>query len=87
MAHLPVIEKSTSEANHGYDELDVFKTLPSGEVMWCGSFASLESAEARINELLVTDPGEYFIHNQRSGQESFYRAEPPILESPNPEGL
>lgn len=85
MARLAVIEKSTPEANHRYDELSVFKNLPSGEVMWCGSFASLESAQARIKELLVTEPGEYLIHNHRSGQKSFFKSGQPALESTGPE--
>ena len=85
MARLAVIEKSTPEANHGYDELNVFKTLPGGEVIWCGSFASLESARTRINELLVTEPGEYLIHNHRSGQKLFFKSEQPALESTGPE--
>ena len=74
MAHFPVIpEGSTPEANRMSEELDVFKTLPNGEVLWRGSFSSLETAKTRINELLVSDPGEYFIHSHPTGEQLFFK--------------
>ena len=55
------------KARSVFDEVDIFKTEPAGAIVWRGSFASLEAAEARINELLVSDPGDYFAHIQSTG--------------------
>lgn len=33
-----------------------------------GHFSNLEAAETRINELLASDPSEYFIHCHPTGQ-------------------
>jgi hypothetical protein len=74
MAHFPVIpEGSPPEANRVYQELDVFKTLSNGDVLWCGSFSNFEAAKTRIDKLLISDPGEYFIHSYPTGQKFFFK--------------
>lgn len=70
---IPMIREGNGEARSAFDEVDVFKTEPAGEILWRGSFASLEAAQARINELLVSDPAEYFIHNQSTGNKMFFK--------------
>lgn len=84
MVRFAVMEKGTAEATR-WNERNVFKSLPSGEVTWCGYFSSPESGKARINELLVTEPGEYLLHNHRSGQKSLFKAGQPVLGSTSPE--
>lgn len=61
------------EVKRAFDEVDIFKTEPAGAIMWRGSFATLEAAKARINELLVSDPGEYFAHSQSTGNKMFFK--------------
>ena len=61
------------EGRRAFDEVDIFKIEPAGAVVWCGSFASREAAEARINELLVSDPGEYFTHSPSTGNKTFFK--------------
>ena len=60
------------EARHAFEEVDIFKMEHAG-VLWRGSFSSLEAAKARINQLLVSDPGEYFIHNHPTGHRIFFK--------------
>lgn len=61
-----MIPESNGEAKHVFEEVDIFKTEGSG-VLWLGSCSSLEAAQVRINELLISDPGEYFTYNQPTG--------------------
>ena len=55
------------------EEVDVFK-MEDAAVLWRGAFLSLEAATARINQLLVSDPGEYFTHIQSTGNKVFFKA-------------
>ena len=74
MADFPVIpEGGTPGANRVFEELDVFKTLMGGDVLWCGSFSSLEAAKTRIDKLLDSEPAEYFIHSHPTGQKLFFK--------------
>jgi hypothetical protein len=75
MAHFPVVpEGRTPGVKHGYEELDVFKNLPDGDIVWCGSFSNFEAAKTRIDKLLASDPGEYFIHSYPTGRKLFFKA-------------
>ena len=56
-----------------FEAIDIFKTDGGGGVLWRGSFASLKAARARINELLISDPGEYFTYNQPTGHKVFFK--------------
>ena len=64
---------SDSEAKCPFDEVDIFRAEPGGAIVWRGSFASREAAETRINELLVSDPAEYFTHSQSTGNKVFFK--------------
>jgi hypothetical protein len=68
-----MIPESNGDAKSAFDEVDIFKTEPAGAILWRGSCASLEAAKARINELLVSDPGEYFAHSQSTGNKMFFK--------------
>jgi hypothetical protein len=67
-----MIPESNGEARRASEEVDIFKMEQAG-VQWRGSFSSLEAAKARINQLLVTDPGEYFTHIQSTGNKIFFK--------------
>lgn len=47
--------------------LDIFR-IESGDLWWCEAAATMENAKARIEKLLQTWPGSYFIFNQKSGE-------------------
>jgi hypothetical protein len=48
--------------------LDLFRAKPDGTIEWCGSFFSMEAAKAKLQELLVAEPDDYFILDQVTGQ-------------------
>ena len=57
---------------HAYEQVDVFKKEGAG-VLWLGSFSNVEAAKLRINELLISDPGEYFTFNQSTEHKVFFK--------------
>jgi hypothetical protein len=61
------------KAKLAFEEVDIFKTGAADSVLWRGSSASLDAATAHINELLVSDPGEYFAHIHPTGQKLFFK--------------
>lgn len=67
-----MIPESNGKARRAFEEVDIFKMEQAG-VLWCGSFSSLEAAKARINELLVSKPGEYFTHVHSNGNKLFFK--------------
>ena len=67
-----MIPEGNQEPKHVFEEVDVFKTADGG-VLWLGSFSSLEAAQVRINELLLSEPGEYFTYNQPTGHKVFFK--------------
>jgi hypothetical protein len=66
-----MIPESKGDARPVFEEVDIFK-MESAGVLWRGSFSSFEAARARINQLLVSDPGEYFTHIQSTGNKIFF---------------
>ena len=60
------------EVRRAFDEVDIFKKEGTS-VLWLGSFSSLEAAKTRINELLISDPGEYFTYNQSTEHKVFFK--------------
>jgi hypothetical protein len=67
-----MIPESNGEAKHAFEEVDIFKMEHAG-VLWRGVFSTLEAAQARIKQLLVSDPGEYFTHTQSTGNKIFFK--------------
>jgi len=49
--------------------LDIFRKDPQGEVMWVAAADTPASAKAKIDELCLTHPGNYFVFNQETGRE------------------
>ena len=60
-------------ARCAFEAVDIFRKEAAG-ILWLGSFSSLEAAKTRINELLVSDPGEYFSYNQPTGHKVFFKS-------------
>ncbi len=54
--------------------LDIFKQHTNGTVLWRGAFSDMEAAQAAIQKLLVSDPGEYFIFNRDTEQKLSFKA-------------
>jgi hypothetical protein len=48
--------------------LDIFRKDPQGEVMWVAAADTPASAKAKIDELCLTHPGDYFVFNQETGK-------------------
>ena len=67
-----MIPEGNHQPKHGFEKVDVFKTDGDG-VLWLGSFSTPEAAKVRINELLISDPGEYFTYNQSTEIKVFFK--------------
>lgn len=46
---------------------DIFHSEADGNVLWCGSAATIEEAKARIRELGASAPGQYIILSRHTG--------------------
>jgi hypothetical protein len=51
---------------------DVFRIEADGSVKWFGAFTDIEAAHARIQELLRSSSGKYFIFSQTTGNKLFF---------------
>ena len=51
---------------------DVFRIEADGSVKWFGAFTDIEAAQARIQELLGSSSGKYFIFSQTTGHKLFF---------------
>jgi hypothetical protein len=60
----PEIRRSEEAAM--YCTFDIFKVLPDGPV-WVAAVEGLREARERMGGLLLTSPGEYFIHSHENG--------------------
>jgi hypothetical protein len=58
------------------DPIDIFRVESSG-VLWVESATSVASAEARIQQLAVTCPGEYIILEHATGKKQVIKGEAP----------
>ena len=67
-----MILEGDDETKRGFEAVDIFRT-EGGGVLWLGSFSSLEAAKVRINELLISDPGEYFTYHQSTEHKVFFK--------------
>ena len=52
---------------------DIFRTETNGGVLWIESVATLEDAQARVQELGMRSPGEYLLFNQETGNKLLIR--------------
>ena len=50
--------------------LNLFGTV-MGETAWLGTFGDIESAKARLKEILAVSPGFYVIYDQTTGEKIF----------------
>jgi hypothetical protein len=47
--------------------VDIFR-IESGDLYWCEAVATIETAKARIENLVLSSRGNYFIYDQKTGQ-------------------
>jgi hypothetical protein len=47
--------------------VDIFR-IESGDLYWCEAAATIETAKARIENLVLSSRGSYFIYDQKTGQ-------------------
>lgn len=60
------VTKETGYLMKAHTPIDIFRVDPKG-VLWLESSASLDEARARISELGGSNPGEYVLLNQTTG--------------------
>ncbi|HEY4817363.1 MAG TPA: hypothetical protein VIH67_08020 [Candidatus Acidoferrum sp.] len=48
--------------------LDILKRQSDGSFVWIEAASDMQEAEQRLSRLASTDPGEYFVFDQRSQQ-------------------
>ena len=58
------------------DPIDIFRVQNSG-VLWVESATSVASAEARIQQLALSCPGEYIVLEHATGKKHVIKAEGP----------
>jgi hypothetical protein len=56
----------SEEATIVSSTFDIFKVLPDGP-LWVAAVEGLREAKQRMEGLLLTSPGEYFIHSHEQG--------------------
>ena len=59
---------------------DLFRTEVDGSVKWLGVCADLDAAKARVIELSVGLPGEYFIFSQATKRKLFIKCNGQVSE-------
>jgi hypothetical protein len=59
------MDEATEDATMG-STFDIFKVTSDGP-LWAEAVRGLERAKARMADLALTSPGEYFIHSQEQG--------------------
>jgi hypothetical protein len=52
---------------------DIFQVEPGGGVRWLAAAASLEDAQARVQQLAAKFAGEYVVVNQKNGSKMIFR--------------
>jgi hypothetical protein len=58
------------------DPIDIFR-IESGGVLWVESANSVAGAEARIQQLALSSPGEYIVLEHTTGKKYVIKAESP----------
>ncbi len=48
-------------------KFDIFRRLPTGEPIWVKAVEGLEEARRQIHQMVLINPGEYFIFDTRKG--------------------
>jgi hypothetical protein len=66
--------------------LDIFKIDPGHGVLWRGAVKSLVAANARIQMLALSSPGEYLILDEDTGQRILVNGLCGILSNPRSDG-
>jgi hypothetical protein len=59
---------------------DIFRRLPGGPI-WIEAVQDLEQAKMRIEKLIETRPGEYFVYDTSSSKIVFAAVEPAQIET------
>jgi hypothetical protein len=55
---------------------DIFRTAKDGQLMWCGTAASLDEAKTKVHELMASEKTDYVIFSQKTGNRLVVQAEP-----------
>jgi hypothetical protein len=55
---------------------DIFKVESDGSLRWREAAATLDEAQARVREPVLSSPGEYVIFSQATGHKMFIKSDP-----------
>jgi len=55
--------------------LDIFRVTDDGKLLWRTTADSVESAARRIKMLMISEPGDYVVCSQQTGDKTIIRFE------------
>jgi hypothetical protein len=55
--------------------LDIFRVADDGQLLWRTTADSNESAARRVKMLMISEPGDYVICSQQTGDKAVIRSE------------
>lgn len=53
--------------------LDIFRLTPDGQLLWIAPAEDLSAAHRRIAILTASEPADYVIYSQKTGNKTFVR--------------
>jgi hypothetical protein len=62
------MENEPGELNPMEQKLDIFLRLPDGKPLWVECVLGYEKAKLKLEKLLQSTPGDYFLFNARTGE-------------------
>jgi hypothetical protein len=61
---------------------DIFRIESDGQLIWCASADSLNSAERRVKILMASTAADYLIYSQETGHKAIVRRKTEGIPSP-----
>ncbi|HEY4815923.1 MAG TPA: hypothetical protein VIH67_00735 [Candidatus Acidoferrum sp.] len=61
--------------NTTFPHLDIFRVENDGQLIWRAAAETLEAAHRRVKILMASEPGDYIIYCQETGDKTLVRAE------------
>jgi hypothetical protein len=54
---------------------DIFRTTKDGQLLWCGTAASLDEAKTKVEGLMRAEKTDYVVFSQKTGNRLVIQAE------------
>jgi hypothetical protein len=68
VAFYQAMKNETGELNPKEQKLDIFLRLPDGKPLWVESILGYEDAKLRLEKLIQSTPGDYFLFHANTGE-------------------